>query len=102
SRISPGDREFRGSLETAGSFSINRRWSWGWDATLLTDRYFLNDYQFATEGSTSERISQVYLRGQGSRSYFDARVLGFVGMGRLDNRAEAPLVHPVVDHSYVF
>lgn len=97
----PGYREFRGSVETKGRFRINKRWAWGWDATLLTDRYFFTDYPIATEGSQSERVSQIYLTGQGDRSYFDTRAMGFLGFGRLDHRDQLPYIHPVLDYSYV-
>lgn len=97
----PGYREFRGSVETKGRFRINKRWAWGWDATLLTDRYFFSDYPIATEGSQSERVSQIYLTGQGDRSYFDTRAMGFLGFGRLDHRDQLPYIHPVLDYSYV-
>lgn len=99
----PGYRDFRGSVETTGKFQINKRWAWGWDATLLSDRFYLKDYDFASERSGgTERISEVYLTGQGSRSYFDMRAMGFVGFSRLDNRQELPVIHPVLDYSYVF
>lgn len=101
-KITPGYRDFRGSLETSGKFRINERWNWGWDATLLTDRFYLSDYSVASTRSDTERISQVYLTGQGERSYFDMRAMGFLGFSRLDNREQLPYIHPVVDYSYVF
>jgi LPS-assembly protein len=102
SGISPGDREFRGSFETIGKFRINERWQWGWDATLLTDRYFLNDYGGAVPGGGRDRTSTVYLTGQGDRSYYDLRGLGFIGMGREDDQSEQPIIHPLLDYSYVW
>jgi LPS-assembly protein len=101
SGVSPGDRDFRGHVETKGSFKINPRWTWGWDATLVTDKYYLSDYSPASEHAGSERVSQVYLTGQGDRSYFDARGMTFLGFGRTDDRDQQPLIHPVVDYSYV-
>jgi LPS-assembly protein len=98
----PGYRDFRGSVETKGRFRINDKWHWGWDATLLTDRFFLTDYSYAGEGGGSERVSQAYLVGQGERSYFDLRAMGFIGFSRLDHREQLPYVHPVMDYSYVF
>ncbi|MEX0591007.1 MAG: LPS-assembly protein LptD [Xanthobacteraceae bacterium] len=98
----PGYRDFRGAVETKGRFRINDKWHWGWDATLLTDRFFLSDYTIATEGGASERSSQVFLTGQGERSYFDLRAMGFIGFSRLDHREQLPYIHPVMDYSYVF
>ncbi|MCC6948659.1 MAG: LPS-assembly protein LptD [Bradyrhizobiaceae bacterium] len=101
SGVSPGDRDFRGSVETEGHFRINKRWAWGWDATLLTDKYFLSDYSTAANGVGSERTSQIYLTGQGDRSYFDARAMGFIGFGRTDDQDQLPIIHPVLDYSRV-
>jgi LPS-assembly protein len=97
----PGVRDFRGSIETTGNFQINKRWNWGWDATLLTDRFFLADYSVAGQGHDAERVSQVYLTGQGDRSYFDARGMAFTGLSRLDQPDQLPYIHPVVDYSYI-
>ena len=98
---SPGMRDFRGSVETKGEFFINKRWAWGWDATLLSDRMFLRDYSLDRIGAT-ERTSQVYLVGQGDRSYFDLRGMAFTGLTVLDRNDQQPLVHPVLDYSYIF
>src|SRR5690606_31287319 len=38
------NRDWRGSVESHGTFAINQQWAWGWDALLLTDKYFLQDY----------------------------------------------------------
>ena len=27
----PGDRQFRGGVETKGQFALNDKWAWGWD-----------------------------------------------------------------------
>jgi LPS-assembly protein len=97
---SPGARKFRGSVETRGEFFINKRWAWGWDATLLTDRLFLHDYVFDRRLIT-ERTSQVYLVGQGDRSYFDLRGMAFIGTTVFDRNDELPLIHPVLDYSYI-
>ncbi len=97
----PGVRDFRGSIETQGEFRINSRWKWGWDGTLLTDRFFPSDYSIAGDGLSAERISQLYLTGQGDRSHFDVRGMAFTGLSRLDNADQLPYIHPVVDYSYV-
>src|SRR5207248_3181476 len=36
----PGDRQFRGGVDTKGQFAINDKWVWGWDGVLLSDYYF--------------------------------------------------------------
>jgi LPS-assembly protein len=97
----PGMREFRGSVETTGEVFINKQWAWGWDATLLSDRLFLRDYSLGRTAAT-ERTSQVYLVGQGDRSHFDLRAMAFTGLTVFDRNDEQPLVHPVLDYSYIF
>ena len=66
-----GDRDWRGSIESSGRFAINKNWAWGWDALLLSDRYFLQDYnpslsKYAVNPDslsvTSEGISQALHR----------------------------------------
>ena len=47
-------------------------------------------------------LSQLYLAGRGERSYFDARALHFLGFSLLDDQKQIPIVHPVMDHDYVF
>ena len=55
----PGDRLFRGSIDTTGQFSLNNNWVWGWDGTLVTDKMVLQDYglrtYFARDGSVQVR-----------------------------------------------
>ena len=40
----PGDRDFRGSIESSGQFALTDRWIWGWDGVAPTDKTFLGDY----------------------------------------------------------
>jgi LPS-assembly protein len=88
----PGDRTFRGEVDSAGQFSLNDKWVWGWDGLLMTDKVFFQDYRvndyyihfnnFNTfsNGITDAGTSQVYLIGRGDRSYFDARLMYFYGL----------------------
>ncbi len=96
-----GNRDFRGALEATGEFNINSRWLWGFDGALLSDKSFLRDYYIA-RNRTTERVSQLYLVGQGDRSYFDMRTLGFYGLSELDVNRQLPIIHPVIDYSYYF
>ena len=102
---SPGYRNFRGSLETTGLFYINKQWSWGWDATLLTDRTFLGDYWLINAPLSglrlTERTSQAYLVGQGERSYFALRAMAFTGLALADRNNEQPFIHPILDYSNI-
>ncbi len=98
----PGSLRYRGAIETAGQFDINKQWVWGWDAALVSDRAYLNDYNTLTLNRQNEKASQLFLVGQGDRSYFDMRVLSFLGMSLVDRNNEQPIIHPVVDYSYIY
>jgi LPS-assembly protein len=104
----PGDRQFRGGVDTKGQFAINDKWVWGWDGVLLSDYYFFSDYRLAQYkdplGSflslPTEAISQLYLTGVGSRSYFDARTIYYLSYS--GSQDKVPVIHPVIDYSNVF
>jgi LPS-assembly protein len=103
----PGDRQFRGGVDTKGQFALNDKWVWGWDGVLLTDYYFFSDYRLAQYKDTlgsflslpTEAISQLYLTGVGNRSYFDARTIYYLSYS--GNQNQVPIVHPVIDYSNV-
>lgn len=103
-------RDFRGSIESSGQFALNNRWVWGWDVVAPTDRYFFRDYGVTTfrqsrdltKSTPSEGISDLYIAGRGDRSYFDARSIYFYGLSALDTQSQIPVIHPVVDYSYIF
>lgn len=103
----PGDRQFRGGVDTKGQFALNDKWVWGWDGVLLSDYFFFSDYKLAQYrdplGSfltlPTEAISQLYLTGVGNRSFFDARTIYYLSYS--GNQAKVPVIHPVVDYSNV-
>lgn len=103
----PGDRQFRGGVETKGQFALNDKWTWGWDGVLLSDYYFMSDYRLAQYrdplGSflslPTEAISQLYLTGVGNRSFFDARTIYYLSFSGFQN--QVPVIHPVIDYSNV-
>src|SRR6476660_9459943 len=103
----PGDRQFRGGIDTKGQFALNDKLTWGWDGVLLTDYFFMSDYRLAQYrdplGSflslPTEAISQLYLTGVGNRSYFDARTIYYLSYSGFQN--QVPVIHPVVDYSNV-
>ena len=94
----PGDRDQRGVFETHGRFNINENWYWGWDGWLMSDQTFLQDYNLIS-ATTREVTSQIYLVGQGDRSYFDLRAMYFTGLTSYDVEAQQPVIHPVLDYS---
>jgi LPS-assembly protein len=103
----PGDRTFRGGIDTKGQFALNDKWVWGWDGVLLTDYYFFSDYRLAQYkdplGSflslPTEAISQLYLTGVGNRSFFDVRTIYYLSYS--GNQSQVPVIHPVLDYSNV-
>ena len=96
----PGYRDQRGMVESHGQFALNNYWTFGWDGTVVSDRMFLRDYGFVSS-DIIDRTSQVYLQGQGDRSYFDLRGLYFLGMATTDNQNKLPVVGNL-DYNYVF
>jgi LPS-assembly protein len=103
----PGDRQFRGGIDTKGQFSINDKWVWGWDGVLLSDYYFFSDYRLAQYRDPlasflslpTEAISQLYLTGVGNRSFFDARAIYYLSFS--GNQSQVPVIHPVIDYNNV-
>ncbi len=103
----PGDRQFRGGIETKGQFTLNDKWVWGWDGVLLSDYFFMSDYRLSQYrdpmGSflslPTEAISQLYLTGVGNRSYFDARTIYYLSFS--GNQQQVPVIHPVIDYANV-
>ena len=103
----PGDRQFRGGVETKGQFALNDKWIWGWDGVALSDYAFMTDYRLAQYrdplGSfmnlPTEAISQLYLTGVGNRSFFDARTTYYLSYS--GNQSTVPFVLPVVDYNNV-
>jgi LPS-assembly protein len=105
----PGDREFRGSIESSGQFNLSDKWGWGWDLVAPSDKTFFQDYntgQLQTKdlirNPPSEGVSQLYLTGRGDRSYFDVRAMYFYGFSESDVQSQIPVVHPVLDYNYTF
>jgi LPS-assembly protein len=104
----PGDRQFRGGVDTKGQFALNDKWVWGWDGVYLSDYYFFSDYRLAQYKDPmnsflslpTEAISQLYLTGVGNRSYFDLRSIYYLSFS--GNQQKVPVVYPVMDYSNVF
>jgi LPS-assembly protein len=103
----PGDRQFRGGVESKGEFALNDKWVWGWEGIALTDPNVMFDYSLSLYADPlqsflslpTEAISQTYLTGVGNRSYFDARTIYYLSLS--GNQAQVPVVAPVIDYSNV-
>jgi LPS-assembly protein len=105
----PGYRDWRGGVDTKGQFALNDKWVWGWDAVAVSDKTFFFDYKLGPYRNAlgslllvpDTGLSQIYLTGVGNRSYFDARVMHFLGYSAADVQRQLPVVHPVIDYSNV-
>jgi LPS-assembly protein len=101
-----GSERLRGSLESKGQFAISDQWKFGWEFTLLSDKWYLNDYHVPSQTLSwnyfSESTSTVYLTGQGERGYFDLRGYYFEGLSSHDFQPQQPSAHPVLDYNKTF
>ena len=106
----PGYRDWRGAIESNGQFALNQKWVWGWDALLISDKTFYQDYNLRSftnrandpfQSGQMEGVSQMYLTGRGNRSFFDARAIHYYGFSEFDDQNQLPIVHPVIDYNYV-
>jgi LPS-assembly protein len=103
----PGDKQFRGGVETKGEFALNDKWVWGWEGVALSDYTLLADYRLSVYRDAfssflalpTEAPSQLYLTGVGNRSYFDARAIYYLSLS--GNQSQVPVVWPVVDYANV-
>ncbi len=97
----PGNKTFRGSVDSKGEFNLNQNWRTGWNVNLVTDKWFIQDYRLPSSVTSSnffqETTSTAYLNGQGEHGYFDLRGYYFQGLSRYDLPEQQPLVAPVVD-----
>jgi LPS-assembly protein len=94
----PGDRRWRGSLHTAGKFSINKNWTWGWDATAMSDDTFMRRYNI---DSREEIISEGFITGIDDRNFFRARAMHFRNL-IVENGDFSPVALPYIEHDYTF
>ena len=101
----PGSRDFRGLVESDGTFYLNEHWKYGWSLSLMTDRWFLQDYQLPSENMNAwyfkEKASTVFLTGQADRGYFDMRSIFFQPLTRNDLQSQQPVVGPLIDYNKV-
>ncbi|HEY7764456.1 MAG TPA: LPS-assembly protein LptD [Aestuariivirgaceae bacterium] len=95
---SPGDRRWRGSLHTAGKFAINPNWTWGWDATAMSDDTFMRRYDV---DSRREIVSEAFITGIDDRNFFRARAMHFRNL-IVENSDFSPVALPFVEHDYTF
>ncbi len=92
-------KKWRGGIETEGRFNLNKYWSWGWNVWATSDDTFLSEYGL---NSQSDLVSNLFLKGLGSRNYFSAELIHFRGLLDTDSKSTTPLVHPLIDYNVIF
>ncbi len=95
----PGNRRFRGFVRTKGDFKINRRWSYGWDATLFSDETFGRRYDI---DKRVEVVNRAHLTGISGRNFFSAEALQFEGLLGSDANKTYPRTLPFLRYSLLF
>jgi LPS-assembly protein len=92
---------WRGSVETKGLFNLGSWWSAGWDLTFESDDTFRRFYKLDSVLVT-DRVNTLFFDGLSERNYFSAKLYHFGGL-LIDSTPESEsLVHPIIDHNYVF
>ncbi|MEO6015531.1 MAG: LPS assembly protein LptD [Devosia sp.] len=74
----PGFRDWRGAIQTAGTFTPIKNWTAGWSYSVFSDPAFIPDYELGTATSS---INQLYATQLSDQTYFDARVQRFTRLG---------------------
>ncbi len=84
---------WRGAVKSEGHFQINPDWQWGWNGTVVSDRRFLNDYDF-----DDRKIAQneVYATGIWDQTYVNAEALSFNTLDSDVNADTLPTALPFV------
>lgn len=97
---------------TNGHFTINPRWTYGWDILAQSDHNFSRTYNIDGYNSGVHR-SQIYLQGLNNRNYFNMRFYHFEvqddtrkrrsdGSRNPDERySKQPWALPRIDYSYI-
>lgn len=96
---------FRGMIGSKGLFTINPRWTFGWDLLVQSDKDFSNTYDIHGFGDLVH-TSQVFLTGLNDRNYFDLRAMHFdvqeelLDTNPLARNDKQPWVLPSFDYAY--
>ena len=91
-------RNWRTAGRTEGEFEINNSWSWGWDATAVSDRDFLADYDLDDRDMLA---SNIYATGLSDRNYTKAQLIGWQTLSDNDDPEQMPVALPFVTGDYV-
>ncbi len=89
---------WRGALRTSGKFKINDAWSWGWDATIWSDRTFLKDYDVDDRSIVASYVQTTRLQ---DRNYASAQLIHYRTTEETENQDQMPSAMPLVTASYI-
>jgi LPS-assembly protein len=92
------DREFRGHINGAGLFDLNRDWRWGFNVKNTTDKDYLRQYHL---GSRRWLEDTLWSEGFFGRSYFEARGYGWQTTDEKLSNDTAPIVTPLLNYNFV-
>ena len=91
-------RAWRTAGRTHGDFEINDTWSWGWDATAVSDRDFLSDYDLDDRDMLASHIQAT---GLADRNYTKAQIIGWQTLSDSDDPETMPVALPFITGDYV-
>ena len=91
-------RNWRTAGRTKGDFDINTTWSWGWDATTVSDRDFLSDYDLDDRDMLASNIQAT---GLSDRNYTKAQIIGWQTLSDSDDPETMPVALPFIQGDYV-
>ena len=91
------DRAWRTAGRTTGDFEINSDWNWGWDATAVSDRDFLDDYDLDNRNMLE---SSLFATGLADRNYTKAQIIGWQTLSDSDDPEEMPVALPFITGDY--
>ena len=95
------EKDGRGLIASKGDFSINPRWTFGWDVMVQSDNNFSRTYDLY--GDELVHTNQAYLTGLGKRNFFDMRAFYFDiqdATTSSDLEKKQAIAAPVIDYSY--
>ncbi len=97
-RVSPpGNRDWRGYVRAQGQFTLNRRWQWGFDGTLLSDKTVMRRYRVDSRNIAESRL---FITGLDGRNFFNAEAAHYRGLLSSDDSETFPVATPHVRHVY--
>lgn len=93
----PGDRRWRGSLQTQGRFELVPNWHYGWEGTLVSDDTFMDRYDISGEDVATSRL---YTEGIDDRNYLSVQALHFRNLVPEVDQDKIPYALPYIQQSY--